>query len=1827
MMVDDDYAACRSAEGERHVVRDTTNDVLHYGINKLRLKKVQSSKFLSLQHKIVKRQDSARVLLISANVMSMSVMASQLGMHRWKVSQSQTVAQATSIIQEEVAEAHRRGYRVVRPHAKPMGASKYAGHGGLQKLYEEKKAKLERWKRRRADAVAAAGTSLEDDADFYLAQDSSSSSSSTSRRGSGSSASSTAAALPEWGRNVNSTPADAVTRLVIVDCFTHEPFQDIIQHLRFLDRENGLELVVMLLLPQSMFSVSTASEMQGAGVVITPQYDTSMGAAYACGYDLVLTRYVDHVVVEFLTNTFVSSAGRWRNDIRRKAAVGNYISLKNVLMGRIDADALRRLVWNETVDDAEILDLIGNNSLGQKGETRSYSHAAQQLSRQQTNVPGSPLQPADVLVVDDDLQAPPSGSGILPMGIHRLRGKEANRMGVRSTSANVSQMRTFSSRGDVLNATISTRPPTGRRLDCLGVEDDEAQVAFAQAVEKELARLATENDNQQGTIGLLQEELERQHRTIVVLKKSLSGYEGVQKLKVGESERPDSAALVNLSKEQQIYILKERLEAVNAKLFSSKEDGRRPRSGVNIGVRRWGAGIGENAPKTGESQVTPAERTWRAAYSAYMEGREHDLMSLHDIDASFMEALTQDEQLTQSLNATLLRKQMATGKAKERGKNRQERQRTDDVINELERELLEAMHGNVDNIRLTRHLEDAVERLNAQKERIGQLEEMRMMDAAMHARQLATARDAAAHVDTGGRSKRGASHASSAVRTRTRATPQKVSITTPSSVPIAVQTAADPVAPDSVRSGEVEQLKRLHRAEMESLARSLELKGKEACQKAVENLERQMHRDMAKREQLLKERLEELTIKVRKPYTSRHRAILKRERNAAKDEARSVLQRLQFALSNLSPTEKREEDGEGGRVAGPIAQVADPVVRRRLMDYAKEYALHTLHAAQADEGIRKVDAAVQSSAGKEERRGLLASYEEVVAHAETVYAQDKDLSNYFTALRDVVAVEDQLSRWENPDLQEALSLPPLTTISAPLDVVEPDALPRTLADSSLVALATPDALPVPERDEVSQVIQDAKVSETQRELYRTIQHDNEHGYIHPDRMVDVDNTACLGPALVGDSQRWAPLYDTHHGELIRLIRLLSIRDPFLAPLLLSHTRSLEARISRELMIAGAQTPEQAAASPSITLPFLLSMDTALTTSVIDLLSSVVTERSLLRHLQLADVKADGHAYHPTLDDESATLEELIGNVPLRHLAKSDERLAAYKATRSSAVTMLRRVVQDNAAASGVISSLRAAPDSGDVPNQFFIPDEDSQTLSHPPTDTPGRGVAVGATASGDDDFFMTATNEAGYAAEDLAALFTVRKPQGDVPNLEEIYLELDGNLDPTDDNGVAMRNIREELDYLAQVRRQRMDELVLRYRMRQRQKEARRPTPPVLPDPASMSLDVPDFEVRQGSPAWYGMEAAKRVKDILRRHAQPDHVTVGGGPNGGDVGIELSRRTLFPRAPPRDVPVMQTSEERLRAAHTALPPIKQRGLSRWQQRRTAAGGGTDEDVYYHPRDVTSIDAFNYVVSQFTFDGMDRFLYTPQEMTERMLEYRAAMCRASSRLGVGSPTVASSLGPGYYLPVITGPVTPHTRSPVTSRTGPQPLPISRWTYGVPSEELGHMMMTPAEKSDTVVFLPHRNTSAEGDETAAAQRTRHLHRQHYLRGAGPHVFVSPAALAAQRLTALLHLSVNRSSPNQDASPSSLRRATTTGGPRSPPTGRRHTTATHVCPSASPPSASPAINSPRRGLLSPPQPLSSGNLGGASPEHLTQGSSSQQQQQPPAESSSPARATDEP
>lgn len=1898
---------------------DLRSYVLHYGIKDKKSKKMQINAFYKMQQRVFKREDVAKAMVISGNVLSLSIMSSQLSMYRWKVTEAQSLSEATSRLLDEVKHAFTLGYQVRRvPPARPTGKSKYSSKEAMDKLFALRiEQSLRRSERReqRKKAAAAAGEDIIDAMDNVVDSKSVSLSDVSSEVSSISSRSSSVCSAEEAprddadgqgdGQYRNAPPPGMLTSLVIVDCFTHEPYNEILDHLRFIDKQHDLNLCIILILPQN----DDSKELQGAGAVLVPQHQFAYEDAYELGYDLVLTHCFDNAVVEFLTETFVSAAGRWRNDVRAKAAVGNYMSLKNILKGRIDMEVLKALVWNENIDDAELLNIIGQQSLALHGEAKRISAAGQQLLKQQHSTKEEEERTAESNTTP----------GVFPASVSRFRARALpNTSGV-TKREDFNITKPIKGGSDMFSSVLAPAPGKTKHLvrrrrkgadpsdeseeayeyTLMTMEEQEAS-AVHKAFEGELKELLEESAKKSKLIDTLTGDVERLTRTVSVLKKIQVLTPEVQEPVLETNLDAFGTSLMNLSKEQQIYILKERLDLANSQLAVLQSESSNHRSRPNSRGDRVGSSnsitsMFKNASR--ENKKLAARRKKR--YRIYNEHREADFLSLLDVDANRASAVEGEE------NVKII--YIDTSKTENNGKKKKDTGKRDMLKksgssgdDSLSSSLKSAFEGDKGRDGKS-SFQDAMELVSSQQDHIKQLEAtnkeyQERLESLERARKLSKVEILSMNSE-GSKSKKR--------RKKGESSPRSQESRRKSSTDGTVSPGGRGKRSPAKKGPDKEALER-NDALIEEIRSDLAFEYERKIEKALKKQERKHKKELVQRGDAITGILERIYLRQRQPYTQENIQLLKEEREEENAKAMGCKQRLDYHLGKLRPEQIKSSEVQDldASSRGVVSRVREAESAQLIQELAEKYARHTLRSKELTEEIKNVEKFIKSEEGKALLNDAVQELEEAQHHTEMVAATDPDINEYLNSWERQLKAREKIQKWGFSSLFDysrsrggkstasESSLPfPISdyrrsrtsfasmitsTASLPKEISiheerseplnpESDVLLEQMqciydlatkadykenmkrqrlkftgseskerrsrkggsisrraveeesedsqwsssSDSDEESLLSPsaeaktakkvddaqptfltntsfeqqtksaDEIGAPSHSElgsagaypsvqphstderpvsVSKLEQSlGKIdprtslsilrsnpslspfqshigkeeemeirSDGTKHLYNVILENYRSGLIHPERMVSIEKIVEKPPEKISIGEL-AEEYLVLHQETYRLLALLAFRTPELNIVLSTHTDDEEKKLVAELLQI-VSTPQNL--NSCSTISFLMEYDTAIVTWCVDF---------LLRTMREVGERGGRHvALPPRL---------------LRHLSFEDERFEYYE-------DIMTLTAQSDGA--GFAASYQRSTGSqrtvGKVPSTASFAFENNKPFSV--ESEPSRSRASLSRSKRCSPQSRLGSREAGenddLGSEDMAALLGNQRESGPELDLAELYLEDD---EEKDENAQLMATIRRELEYLEQVKEERLAELRLRYKYRKKQIAVRRKLEydHKTAKEEAEEREVPDFEVKSGAPSWYGMEAQKRLREILRRRRGPMQVTVGGGTS---VGQEISRRTAFEPPEERRFSMLLSLEERMRAAHRILPPLKRKGLSNWQIKLQRGMQSLQDNLgYTNPREAAIINAFGSCarMNQGEDDGptlgLPDDVPIPPRLSDRVLAFRETLLHMGQKGPVDVlARLQQQLGHPYFKALRSGSI---PRSPATKPPPYEKLDVSKWVYGVSNEDLQSAMDRPpsGNRKGSVVFLPsgkivcrdvanesgHETRCSMGTSCTGIGRGQHqgiaVHSGEYAGGKNvlptqnsiynpyktlhTQSYITPSALAAQRLASLI------------------------------------------------------------------------------------------------------------
>nr|CCC49701.1 conserved hypothetical protein, fragment [Trypanosoma vivax Y486] len=495
---DAEYRARRfDTEYERSIGTGVSKQVLLHGYRDQESRVRQLDALAELQRKIPERVETGHALVVSANVLTLAIMSSHLFMHRWIVEEAQTLDDAVMTLRKQVDNARSSGYRV-SGHEDPKSSPARRG--------TKVKVKCDDTTNVTSNSEDVMGLDATHDHVAAVAGERA-----AVHRPPADMAGSFFSGRHKRCGMGRPAPPEMLARLVIVDTFTHEPFYEIAEHLRQIDREYNIGLVIILLMYESFAD-------RAPGMVVLPQHTTSPSEAYNFGFDLVLRRCCDHNTIAFLNELFVSAAGRCRTDIRRQLLMGNFNVIKELL------ESTARVSPGLRHEMTDLDDSFGANA--EFGEPNTFagkvSHDASSVLSETTG---------SFMATVDAIKEHKYSSVLMRMGFSKDTVAElmnpSNKVKYigrrRMQSGNVKK-RTFSAHGN-LNSTLgglSMADDDDTYEEIIMDEMQEVESAVVSAYRDEVARLILDRDRKERAIDFLKDENEKLHRFLQILPRSPS---------------------------------------------------------------------------------------------------------------------------------------------------------------------------------------------------------------------------------------------------------------------------------------------------------------------------------------------------------------------------------------------------------------------------------------------------------------------------------------------------------------------------------------------------------------------------------------------------------------------------------------------------------------------------------------------------------------------------------------------------------------------------------------------------------------------------------------------------------------------------------------------------------------------------------------------------------------------------------------------------------------------------------------------------------------------------------------------------------------------------------------------------------------------------------------------------------------------------------------------------------------------------------------------------------------------------------------------------------
>ncbi|EKF27046.1 dispersed gene family protein 1 (DGF-1), putative [Trypanosoma cruzi marinkellei] len=552
----------RDLEYERLLGDDEMAGALMYGANSREDRIMQMDALVEMQRKILRRGSTAHVIVLSANVLTMAVMASQFAMFRWKVTEAQTLTEATACIQHQVLRAQKGGFTVQRvsvaKSTRDLEKEKFRRKvsSDLAHAAEERMGLIPADEKRKAapatDAASiasAVGTERmqsvreSEDNDHPV------------------SPSSSVCSAENEAEVQKLPPDDMVAQLIVVDTFTHEPFSDIVDHLRFFDRENSLGLVIVLMLYDNY-------DKHSPGMVILPKHTITVSEAYNLGYDLVLRRCFDHTVVKFFTEMFMSAKGRWCKEMHSKGVVGNYRGMRQILLEQDDLSNRNGLLSVPDVDECsnngsdEISSVKNLQSSYMSSTPLSSTLATLSPQLLMTSVRGAVASAPQQRM--QKLQSLFNVKDILTNVMTPSKSVKHAKKRLFRRSNSVRDFPAGSHGGEIESGDKNDESVEKIYEDALVDEKEEIESAVVAAYKEEVLRLMTGLECSERTVALLREEVAQLRERA----SSDNNFGTNSPFTSNSCNESGPENFISVSKEQQVITLRQRLMSVTDKLMA-----------------------------------------------------------------------------------------------------------------------------------------------------------------------------------------------------------------------------------------------------------------------------------------------------------------------------------------------------------------------------------------------------------------------------------------------------------------------------------------------------------------------------------------------------------------------------------------------------------------------------------------------------------------------------------------------------------------------------------------------------------------------------------------------------------------------------------------------------------------------------------------------------------------------------------------------------------------------------------------------------------------------------------------------------------------------------------------------------------------------------------------------------------------------------------------------------------------------------------------------------------------------------------------------------------
>ncbi|PWV05960.1 hypothetical protein C3747_122g70 [Trypanosoma cruzi] len=1164
----------RDLEYERLLGDDDMAGALMYGANSREDRIMQMDALVEMQRKIFRRGSTAHAIVLSANVLTMAVMASQLAMFRWKVTEAQTLTEATASIQHQVMRAQKCGFTVRRVAATTSTRDSEKEKFRRKDSFVCAHAAEERTdlipadeKRKAAPATDAASRAPAVGAEHMQhVRDSEDNARPVSPPSSVCSAESEAAVRKP-------PPDDMVAQLVVVDTFTHEPFSDIVDHLRYFDRENSLGLVIVLMLHDNY-------ENHSPGMVILPKHTTTVSEAYSLGYDLVLRRCFDHTVVKLFTEVFMSAKGRWCKEMHSKGIVGNYHGMRHILLEQDDVAPRNGVLSVPDVDECS------NNGSDDMGPLKNFQGSYMSSTLLSSTLASLPPRLSTMGVRGALASAPNQRMH----QIHSIFNVKDILTNVMSPSKSVkhatkrllrpsNSIRDFLAGGhggEIENGYKNDENAEKIYEDALVDEKEEVESAVVAAYKQEILRLVTELECSERTVALLKNEVAQLGE-----RKSSDTNSGAQSPFTSNSYNDSGPEnFISVSKEQQVITLRQRLASVTDKLMAYEMQN-------NNRTRKRNNWLQDN--RISASPITTPRRG-----TISPEGDAQDVFSntattthgVRTMESSLLERTgTIGERTLNLTHSQIFSPDVAddgiSNLCSEIASLLQERKRS---TREMKLRVSEMERLEDKNVRMATRLADAMETILVQKELIAELEE-RLQQKNHGEIKLKSEKGGKKRGEKdldddgdgdGGRPHGGASIGRNAkAKRKKQETPAAVArvSTWVKSVPSCTSTRA-PSAFHSADLGEREQMRGARPTYPYGET------GKRSPPQAAQKQQRKTE---------MQEQSRPSPTRPNHLQKQGHVPLKKTKYNNESMETDVSLTKLKSIFNDIVAT-----NASGDQDLGEKARAQARVV-------AREYAVRQMKANGGEKAPQEVEIGIQEKSDDSVER-LRHAHMEAVKTSEDILNRGEDSEAFAQAIISVIAIEQELHRGEQNHISQAVTeaTGKAVTLHDDAKTVEGSAMVDSNGKTSGVGSVVENKFLQKSTGNILQGIESKNHGNhgKERQNQKEPKAEGSNGAKHGSAL----QTAAVAGAHDGDvadarSNFLNELYLEHHQALMRFLQLVGNEHATLRQVLQDETDELVGKIEAEIRRLGGEVETH----------YLVSIDTALLSRLAALLDGA--ERS------------------------------------------------------------------------------------------------------------------------------------------------------------------------------------------------------------------------------------------------------------------------------------------------------------------------------------------------------------------------------------------------------------------------------------------------------------------------------------------------------------------------------------------------------------------------------------------------------------------------------------------